>query len=229
MECKKNPRIDLQKKRPLFIQIGLVASLSTVLFAFELKQFEKPLQLTLSRDAQTVLEEKVPLTQRKQEQQKPPDTRQMITTIEITESGDPDIDLGDLFWPDPTGNTIIEHYKPKRTVETSEVDSFPPINVQFVARFKGGDEALYQWLSNNVRYPEAAKINNIEGVVFVRFIVELDGSITNVVVERGGLGGGCDEAAVDAVKRMPEWIPAKHRNTFVRSTFILPVEFRLIH
>lgn len=229
MECKKNPRIDLQKKRPLFIQIGLIASLSLMLFAFELKQFDKPLLLPPTGNPTTVLEEKVPLTQRKEEQQKAPETRQIITTIDITDHGDPDFEIGDIDWPAPTGNIIIGHYKPKRSAEADEVDSFPPINVQFVAKFKGGDEALYHWLSNNVRYPEEAVRYNIQGVVFVKFIVELDGSITSVVVERGGLGFGCEEAAVDAVKRMPAWVPAKQRNTFVRSTFILPIEFRLVH
>ena len=91
--------------------------------------------------------------------------------------------------------------------------------------FYGGDNELYKYMLNNVRYPEKARESGISGKVFVLFIVEKDGSISNVQVKRD-LGGGCGEEAIRVVENMPKWKPAKVGGKIVRSQFILPVIFK---
>lgn len=228
MECKKNPEIDLQKKRPLFLQIGLIISLSTILFAFEYKQYEKPPVLMPGIRPGATLEETVPLTQRHEDKPKPSEIRQIITTIDISD-GKEDFDIGDIYWPEPLDNKSIADYVHKRKEEPSRPDNIPPLIVEIPAKFTGGDEALFQYLGENLRYPERAVQIGVQGIVYVRFVVELDGSITNVVIERGNLGAGCEEEAIAVVSKMPKWVPAKQRNRYVRSSFILPIEFRLMH
>ncbi len=93
-------------------------------------------------------------------------------------------------------------------------------------QFPGGQEALYKWLKENIKYPEQAKENGIEGKVYVTFVIEKDGSITNAKLLRD-IGGGCGAEAVRAVKTMPRWIPAKQRGETVRLQFNLPVVFNL--
>lgn len=93
-------------------------------------------------------------------------------------------------------------------------------------QFPGGQEALYKWLKENIKYPEQAKENGIEGKVYVTFVIEKDGSITNAKLLRD-IGGGCGAEAVRAVKTMPRWIPAKQRGETVRLQFNLPVTFTL--
>ncbi len=228
MESKKDPRIDLQKKRPLFLQIGLIVSLSFIMFAFEYKQFEQFPHRLPGRPSKTLLVEIAPLTEHKREKPKPPDMRQVITRIEITDKIKDDIDVVDIYWPDHTGNNLISYYVPKLSTEPSHIDSLPPRNIQFQATFPGGDEALFAWLDENVTYPEPAKSIGLQGIVFVRFVVELDGSITHIGIERGGVGGGCEEEAMSAVKKMPGWNPARQGRHRVRSTYILPIRFMLI-
>ena len=82
------------------------------------------------------------------------------------------------------------------------------------------------FIGTNIRYPKYAQDHGISGRVLVRFVVETDGSITNVEVLQG-IGGGCDEEAVRVVKSMPKWKPGKQRGKAVRVQFNLPVRFSL--
>lgn len=92
--------------------------------------------------------------------------------------------------------------------------------------FPGGLEALYRYLSNNIHYPQLARDNGITGKVYVTFVVEKDGSITNVRILRD-IGGGCGDEAIRVVKSMPRWSPGKQRGKPVRVQFNLPVGFDL--
>jgi protein TonB len=92
--------------------------------------------------------------------------------------------------------------------------------------YPGGDESRIRFLQENIKYPEEAKELGIQGKVFVTFVVEVDGSITDVRVLRG-IGGGCDEEAIRVVRSMPKWVPGKQRGVPVRVQFNLPIKFTL--
>jgi protein TonB len=92
--------------------------------------------------------------------------------------------------------------------------------------YPGGDEARIKFLQDNIKYPEEAKELGVSGKVFVTFVVEVDGSITDVRVLRG-IGAGCDEEAIRVVKSMPRWVPGKQRGQPVRVQFNLPIKFTL--
>lgn len=100
--------------------------------------------------------------------------------------------------------------------------------VEQQAQFPGGNGALNSWLSKNLRYPELAQQNNIEGRVIVQFVVEKDGSISHPVIARG-VDKELDKEAIRVVKRMPKWQPGKNNGIAVRSKFTLPVVFKLQH
>ncbi|MEE1000544.1 MAG: energy transducer TonB [Bacteroidales bacterium] len=106
------------------------------------------------------------------------------------------------------------------------VDDEVFVVVEEQAEFPGGMEAMYAYIQKNLVYPEAAKEKGIEGRVFVSFIIEKDGSISNVKILRG-IGGGCDEAAKEMVEKMPKWKPGKQRGKPVRFQFTLPIKFEL--
>ncbi|MCH5231701.1 MAG: energy transducer TonB, partial [Muribaculaceae bacterium] len=86
--------------------------------------------------------------------------------------------------------------------------------------------ALMKWLSNNIRYPEAAQQNDIQGRVVVKFVVEKDGSIGHAEIARG-VDKDLDREALRVVNKMPKWQPGKNNGVAVRSYFNLPVTFRL--
>lgn len=92
--------------------------------------------------------------------------------------------------------------------------------------FPGGPEKLLEYLNENQRYPEMARENDIQGRVYVQFVVEPDGSISNVEVIRS-IGGGCDEEAVRLVQNMPKFKPGKMNGYPVRVQYTVPVKFML--
>ena len=109
--------------------------------------------------------------------------------------------------------------------DTPDNDSVFQI-VDQMPEFPGGMEAMMKFVASNVKYPEAAKDKNIEGRVFVSFVVEKDGSVSNVKVLRG-IGGGCDEEAVRVISSMPKWKPGMHKGEPVRVSYQIPIMFKL--
>lgn len=99
-------------------------------------------------------------------------------------------------------------------------------SVEEQAEFVGGMPALMRWLSSNIRYPESAQKNDVQGRVIVKFIVEKDGSITNAQVIRS-VDSDLDREALRVVGKMPKWTPGRNGGVPVRSYFTLPVNFRL--
>jgi len=92
--------------------------------------------------------------------------------------------------------------------------------------FTGGDEARIKYISENIKYPEEARAKGIQGTVFVTFVVEADGAISDEKLLRG-IGGGCDEEAVRVIESMPKWVPGKQRGQAVRVQFNMPIRFLL--
>lgn len=98
--------------------------------------------------------------------------------------------------------------------------------VEEMPEFPGGQEALFAYIGKALKYPEEAVEAGIEGVVYITFVVEADGTITGAKVIRG-IGGGCDEEAVRVVGSMPNWKPGKQRGKAVRVQYNLPLRFKL--
>ena len=98
--------------------------------------------------------------------------------------------------------------------------------VDEMPKFPGGEDALMEYVSKNVVYPKEAQEKGISGRVFVEFIVEKDGSVSNVNVLRG-IGGGCDEEAVRVFSSMPKWKPGKQDGKPVRVSYQMPINFKL--
>lgn len=98
--------------------------------------------------------------------------------------------------------------------------------VEKMPEFPGGIDALMQYLSRKIRYPNKAQDNGVQGRVYVQFVVAKDGSIENVEVIRG-IGSGCDEESIRVVKNMPKWTPGEQRGKKVRVKYTLPIRFSL--
>lgn len=124
------------------------------------------------------------------------------------------VEIEDDIVVDEKQNQVIEQAAPILTI------------VELMPGFDGGEEAMYKWLANNMKYPQVAKENSISGNVVVTFVVEKDGSITGVQVLKD-IGGGCGDEAVRVVKSMPRWKPGKQNGVPVRVQFNLPIRFTL--
>ncbi len=94
------------------------------------------------------------------------------------------------------------------------------------AEYPGGIQEVYKHVSTRMQYPKEARKKGIEGKVFVEFVLEKDGSVTNVKVIKG-IGGGCDEVAMDAISSLQKWKPGKQRGKPVRQRMVMPLIFKL--
>jgi protein TonB len=92
--------------------------------------------------------------------------------------------------------------------------------------FPGGEAALMQYLSKNIKYPPFAEENNIQGRVICTFVVERDGSVTDIHIAKG-VDPSLDKEAIRVVSGMPKWIPGRQNGQSVRVKYTLPVTFRL--
>lgn len=119
---------------------------------------------------------------------------------------------------------VVKEPEPAPIEKPKEDQIFTAVEQQ--AEFPGGQAALMKWLSNNIRYPEAAQQNDIQGRVVVKFVVEKDGSIGAVSIVKG-VDKDLDREAQRVVKKMPKWQPGKNNGVAVRSYFTLPVTFKL--
>ena len=108
----------------------------------------------------------------------------------------------------------------------SEEDNVVYLICEKPAQFPGGEQAMVKFLSENVMYPAIARANNIQGRVLCQFIVNKDGSISDVTVVRS-VDPSLDREAIRLIKSMPKWQPGEQRGKLVRTKFTLPISFRL--
>lgn len=224
MEIKKNPNKDLEKTKGLYLQIGLVFALFVVLVAFEWKKFDKTDTSMFDMATLFIPEEEIEITKQEEKIEQPPPPQ--IPEIEIVED-DVEVD-DDLTFDEVDERTAVEEYYVTRVDVQEEVHVEAEIFtiVEEQPSFPGGEAALMEFLGKNIAYPPMARESGIQGTVFVTFVVEPDGSVTNVKILRG-IGGGCDEEAMRVVRNMPKWKPGKQRGKPVRVQFNLPIRFIL--
>ncbi len=222
MTPKKSPSANLEKKKKVFFNIGIIIAMTAVLVAFNWKQSERMIEDYNGNAIAHYDEDKIPIIINKP----PPPPQKPSPELNITEEP---IDEDDFELPDP--EATLETYIPEWDFSGYDFDppkeddtifNFP----QTMPSFHGGEEALAAYLKNNLRFPTLAKENRISGTVFVSFVVEKDGSITNVHVMKG-VGGGCDNEAARVVSGMPKWDPGLQGDQPVRVAFRLPIRFLL--
>jgi protein TonB len=98
--------------------------------------------------------------------------------------------------------------------------------VEVMPAFPGGEAAMMQYIGSHIHYPELAKESNVQGTVYITFVVNKNGEITDIETKRG-IGSGCEEEAMRVVKSMPHWTPGLMNGNAVRVQYILPVKFSL--
>lgn len=227
MELKKNPKADLEKRRGLYLEIGLVVILAASLIAFNVKSYDKDESTGFERQAEQVEEEIIIQTDIQEPPPPPPPEAPEVTTIIEVVSDDKEIEKEVTFSSevtDDTKNIAIVQVQIEEEEDETETQIFTVVENE--PEFPGGMDALYKYLAQNIKYPQLARENNITGKVYVTFVVEKDGSIANPKVLRD-IGGGCGAEAIRVVKAMPKWNPGKQRGKAVRVQFNLPVNFNL--
>lgn len=227
MNPKKSESSNLENKRSIFWQIGMVIALCLVLVAFNWKTYDKLMVQTYHRTGESILEEMVQITEQKRPEPPRMERPRVVLNINIVDDDAP-VDENVMVDAEIDPMDTVPLYLPMPEFQDEENASENEIFtvVESMPEFPGGDKAVYAYLEQNMVYPEQAKAVGISGMVYVSFVVEKDGSITDVQLLRG-IGGGCDEEALRVVKDMPRWIPGKQRHVPVRVNFHLGIKFTL--
>jgi protein TonB len=144
----------------------------------------------------------------------------ILTQVELSEqkSNDPIGDIDLKVDPDQNEKKVIDEYD-NRILDIGGVSEKPI--------FPGGEEAMFQFVADNMKYPAMALDNGIQGTVFIEFVIEPDGSLSNIIIKKG-IGAGCDEEAERVVSLMPKWTAGKQNNVSVRVRAVMPMKFRLL-
>lgn len=222
MEYKKSEKSDLTRKRSLFFNIGLVISLLFVITAFEWKFYDDGNLVELGSvndDFEEMLE--IPPT----EQPPPPPPKiQQPNIIEVEEEEiieeipiDLDIEI--------TEETVVEEIVIEEAPPEEEVEEILTI-VEEMPSFPGGTTAFHRYLQKNLHYTPMARKMGLEGKVFVQFIVDKEGKISEVEAVRG-LGAGLDEEAIRIIENSPAWNPGRQRGRPVKTRIVIPINFAL--
>jgi periplasmic protein TonB len=224
METKKNLKYDLERRRPLFFGIGMILSLSLAITAFEWKTEVEPIVIPepevdetwYMRDEPIITKHPELLPPKPKQEEKKVVLEQIgkIVEKEFESRNQPEIEV-DI-------EDIIELSAPKPTIP----DDAPFEVVEEMPSFPGGDIELLKFIGKNVKYPRAARNIGVQGRVSVQFIVEKDGSLTDIQILRG-IGAGCDEEALRVMNLVPNFSPGKQRGVPVRVKMVVPINFKL--
>ena len=226
----KNRRQAIARSRSrLFLSLGFVITFLVLWLAFEWKTYDPVnlMDLGSMRDAEFEEIIEIPLTA-----QLPPPPPKVIRQPIIKEVSNEvvlneieiEIDV-EISEDDVVEEIDYDNYDTDADYVEEVVEEVFMV-VEHAPGFKGGMEAFYEYISENLEYPRIAKRQQIEGRVFLRFVIEKDGSVGKVDVLKG-IGGGCDEEAVRVVKSSPKWTPGKQRGKAVRVYMALPILFNL--
>ena len=222
MEIKKSFKADLGNKRGLLLEIGVVLALTLVVFAFSYTPKEYRIE-PMQPEYVTVVQDLAPVTRPEQKQQpRKVDIKSLAQVIQIiknTETVDTNIDVS-IF----DAETPIEFVA---TTPEEKVEDDVFITAETMPSFMDGDlYAFRTWVQQNVKFPQIALENNIQGRVVLSFVIDKDGRLTNIEVLQSP-DRSLAEEAIRVLNKSPKWSPGKQRNQTVRVKFTLPVDFRV--
>ena len=222
METKKSKNADLTNRRVLFFNVGLVLTMAIIVLAFENKSYYDD-NIVLQGQVSEIIDDLLDIPPTEQLPPPPPKIQQpeiieVPNEEEIEEEIEVDLDI------EITEEEVIENIVFEKVDEEVADEIF--LIVEEPATPEGGIEAFYRFVKKKMKYPPQARRMGIEGRVFVEFVVDRDGSITNVKAVKG-IGAGCDEEAVRVVKLHPKWKPGRQRGQPVMQRMVMQLFFKL--
>ena len=223
MEQKKKAKVNLENYKGIFLLIGLVISLAATLAAFEWTTQEKGTEGLGQMQDVNFEDEQIPITrQERPKQQQPPQQTQIAQIVEVVKDDveiDNEMETMDMEADMETEIEVVE-------VEEEEEEEEVFFIVEEMPEFPGGELALRKYVAENIRYPNAARENDIQGKVYVRFVVNKNGSVGDVTILRG-VDPLLDKEAIRVIKSLPKWKPGMQRGKAVKVYYTMPINFQL--
>ncbi|MGM9831723.1 MAG: energy transducer TonB [Paludibacteraceae bacterium] len=226
MQIKKSKKASLEDKKLTYLLMGFVLVLSICFVALEWT--EKEVTKYDVVDTDFLIEDEIEIEQTKQETPPPPPpppAPEVIEELKVVDN-QTEVEAIEIKTEDNNADTVV--IAPPVVIEEEEEDESVIFDrAEEQPEFPGGNEKLFKYLSENVKYPVIAQENGIQGRVICQFVVNKDGSIVDVVVVRSGGDASLDKEAIRLMKSMPKWKPGMQRGKPVRVKFTVPVNFKL--
>ena len=224
MQVKKSEKASLENDKVIYVLMGLVFVLSLVYVALEWT--EKEVTKYEVTDTEFLFEEEVEIQQTSQETPPPPPPP-AVQEVEVLNVVEDNVETETIEVSTEETETEVVIAAPVEAPVEEEEEEVVFVVVESMPEFPGGQQALFKYLSENVKYPVIAQENGIQGRVICQFVVNKDGSIVEVEVVRSGGDPSLDKEAVRVIKTMPKWKPGKQRGKPVRVKYTVPVNFKL--
>ncbi|MFI3263373.1 MAG: energy transducer TonB [Rikenellaceae bacterium] len=230
MEVKKSQKADLENKKSIFLLLGLAIALSLVIYLFNWSKPEFVIEV-MATEQEIVEVEQVEITRQEEKKVEPPKAAAPVVSdvLKVVDNEiETETDLS-VFDMENTEDMQIVIKDVGGEEEELVEEEAPMVIAETMPTFQGGTHALFsQWVAKNVRYPSIAEENNITGKVFIQFVVDKDGSVTNVVaMNAANVDKSLAEEAIRVVKKSPKWTPGEQRGQKVRVLINIPVVFNL--
>lgn len=226
MELKKNPKADLQQYKLMFFLLGLAISVGLSLAAFEWKSYTGTVDV-LEMEAVEVTEDMTEITRQDQpEPEKMENKPQPTQVAERLVIVDDSKDLGDDDMEFDADTDESEAIVVDNSDTEEEVDVKIFVIVEKMPEFPGGDLELRKYIAQNIKYPNIARENDIQGKVYVRFVVTEKGTVENVQIARG-VDPLLDQEAIRVVESLPTWKPGEQGGKKVKVWYTVPINFQL--
>ena len=224
MHIKKSEKASLENDKLVYVLMGLVFVLSLVYVALEWTEREvTKYEVT---DTDFLFEEEVEIQQTSQETPPPPPPP-AVQEVEVLNVVEDNVETESIEVNTEETEEEVVIAAPVEAPQEEEEEEVVFVVVESMPEFPGGQQALFKYLSENVKYPVIAQENGIQGRVICQFVVNKDGSIVDVEVVRSGGDPSLDKEAVRVIKSMPKWKPGKQRGKAVRVKYTVPVNFKL--
>jgi protein TonB len=223
MEAKKTEKADLTRTTSFFFSIGLFITMILVVMAFEWKEADEGVMDLTGKRTDTFEETlEVPPTE---QPPPPPPVIQQPQVVEVPDEEEIKEDIKVNLDVEVTEEAKVEQIVVQAEEPKEETDEIFTV-VEESAAPKGGMAAFYKYVGEKIKYPAQARRMGIEGRVFVEFVINKDGSLSDVKAIKG-IGAGCDEEAVRIIQSAPPWTPGKQRGKPVKQRYTLPIIFKL--
>jgi len=224
METKKSKKANLESLRTIFIQVGIILSLIAVLAAFEWKSNAEFKPIVFMNSGIDISDVDIPIT-------RPVEEKKVIAPIAPTEKliivGDKDIIVDEPFFLDTEVNWDDAIDLPIFAKKEEVVEEPIYYNVQVYPKFMGKDDnAFRKYIIDNIKFPIEAQENGLTGKVQVQFVVDLDGSLSNIKILRS-IHPTIDREVLRVVQQSPKWEPAIQAGRYVRAMYGIVITFEL--
>ena len=230
MEIKKSPKADLERKNSLWFFIALGINISIFVALLEcspsepevsVENFEKSMQslvqttemIPAEKAAPAVVERKIIEEDVVSEELETVENDEVVGEMKLSENIVQDT------------MKVPEKEEIKRPLERNDVVTDLKL-LDEIPSYPGGMSQFVKWLTSNLKYPENARKNKLQGVVLATFVIEKDGNISNLKIARA-LHKECDDEVLRVLKKMNKWTPGKRNGETCRTLFCIPVEFKL--